>query len=103
MNGFMAENEVRLRQLDGEIAAERLRGQLLAVQREVEAEAAGIAGAAEGERVRAFLAGLGADLAPAEKLLLFQTLRKQEALLALSAGQSRLILTPADVDLRIDT
>lgn len=96
-----SENEVRLRQIDGEIAAEQLRGRLLAVQRGVEGEAAGIAGAAEGERVRAFLAGLGPELPAAEKLLLFQTLRKQEALLALSAGQARLIFTPEDVDLRI--
>lgn len=98
-----SENEVRLRQIGGEIAAEELRAQLMEVRREVQEAEARIAGGAEGERVRAFLAGLGDDLGQGEKLSLFNTLRKQEALTALSAGRASLFFTPEDVDLRIQT
>lgn len=97
-----SENEVRVRQIEGEIGAEELRGRLMEVRRAVEEAAARIAGGAEGERVRAFLAGLGAELPEAEKLAIFQTLRKQEALIALSAGKASLFFTPEDVDLRIN-
>jgi hypothetical protein len=98
-----SENEVRMRQIGGEIAAEELRAQLMRVRREVQEAEARIAGGAEGERVRAFLAGLGDDLGKAEKLAVFHTLRKQEALTALSAGRASLFFTPEDVDLRIQT
>jgi hypothetical protein len=94
---------VRLRQLGGEIAAEELRGQLMEARRAVEEIEARIVGGAEGERVRAFLAGLGDALAPAEKLAVFNTLRRQEALTALSNGTAHLFLTPEDADLRIQT
>lgn len=97
-----SENEVRVRQIEGEIGAEELRGRLMEVRRAVEEEAARIAGGAEGERVRAFLAGLGADLPADAKLAIFHTLRKHEALKALSAGKASLFFTPDDVDLRIN-
>ena len=98
-----SENEVLMRQIEGEIAAEDLRGRLMEVRQAVEEAAARITGAAEGERVRAFFAGLGADLPASDKLAIFHTLRKQEALTALSGGTARLFFTPADVDLRIQT
>ncbi|MBX0328742.1 hypothetical protein K2Z83_13755 [Oscillochloris sp. ZM17-4] len=98
-----SENEVRLRQIRGETEAEELRGRLMDVRRIVELAQAEIGGAAEAGRVRAFLDALGAELAPAEKLAVFQTLRKQEALTALSAGSASLFFTPEDVDLRIQT
>jgi regulator of protease activity HflC (stomatin/prohibitin superfamily) len=98
-----SENEVRLRQLGGEITAEELRAQLMEVRRAVQEAEARIVGGAEGERVRAFLAGLGDELSPADKLAIFNTLRKQEALSTLSAGRASLFFTPEDVDLRIQT
>lgn len=98
-----SENEVRLRQIRGETEAEELRGRLMEVRRAVELAQAEIGGAAEAGRVRAFLEALGAELAPAEKLAVFQTLRKQEALTALSGGSASLFFTPEDVDLRIQT
>jgi hypothetical protein len=98
-----SENEVRLRQIGGEIAAEELRGRLMEVRRAVEEAEARIVGGAEGERVRAFLDGLSDELAPTEKLSVFNTMRRQEALVALSGGTAHLFLTPEDVDLRIHT
>ncbi len=96
-----SENEVRLRQIGGEIAAEDLRGQLMEVRRAVQEAEARIVGGAEGERVRVFLASLGDELAAPEKLAIFHTLRRQESLIALSKGNARLFLTPEDADLRI--
>lgn len=55
------------------------------------------------ERVRAFLDGLGDGLPAADKLALWGTLRKHDALQALSAGSAQLYFTPADVDLSIET
>jgi hypothetical protein len=73
------------------------------VRRAVEEAEARIVGGAEGERVRAFLAGLSDELAPTEKLSVFNTMRRQEALVALSSGTAHLFLTPEDADLRIHT
>ncbi len=94
-------NEVRLHEMRGAIEAEVLRGELMEVRRTVEQAEARIAGSSEGERVRALLAGLGDDLTAEAKLAIFQTLRKQDALTALSKGNARLYFTPEDVDLRI--
>lgn len=98
-----SENEVLLHQIRGEIAAEELRGRLMDVRRAVQEAEASIVGGAEGERVRAFLAGLGDELAQDAKLAVFTNLRRQEALLALSGGTAHLFLTPEDADLRIHT
>jgi regulator of protease activity HflC (stomatin/prohibitin superfamily) len=95
-------NEVRLHEMRGAIEAEALRGELMEVRRAVQQAEARIAGSAEGERVRALLEGLGNDLPPEAKLAIFQTLRKQDALTALSNGNARLYFTPEDVDLRIE-
>ncbi|MCU0491991.1 MAG: hypothetical protein MUD01_10405 [Chloroflexaceae bacterium] len=97
-----SENEVQLRQINGAIEAEALRRQLLETRREVAQLEAQIAGGAESERVQAFLLGLG-DLPVAEKLAIFTTLRKQEALQALSGGTAQLYFTPAEVDLHIES
>lgn len=98
-----SENDVRLRQIRGEIEAEELRGQLMEVRRAVELAEAEIGGGAEASRVRAFLDALGVGVEQADKLALFNTLRKQEALAALSSGSASLFFTPEDVDLRIQT
>lgn len=98
-----SENEVRLRQIQGEITAEELRGRLMEVRRAVELAQAQIVGGAEAARVRAYLDALGADVPLDARLAVFNTLRKQEALAALSGGTASLFFTPEDVDLRIQT
>jgi regulator of protease activity HflC (stomatin/prohibitin superfamily) len=98
-----SENEVKLRQLQGEIEAEEMKGQLLEIRRENVQAAARMEGEAEAVRVQAFFDGLGSGLSPADKVALFNTLRKQEAIEALSTGTAQLYFTPADVDLSIET
>ena len=46
---------------------------------------------------------LGEQTSTADKILIFNTLRKQDAITALSTGTAQLYFTPADVDLSIET
>jgi hypothetical protein len=98
-----SENEVKLQQLQGEIEAEEMTSRLLETRRENMRAAARMEGEGEAVRVQAFFDGLDSGLSPVDKVALFNTLRKQEAIEALSTGTARLYLTPADVDLRIET
>jgi hypothetical protein len=98
-----SENEVKLKQIKGEIEAEEVRSRLLTLRREHSHLEALTQGEAEAARVRSFFEGLGEELSASEKVLLFNTLRKQEALETLSQGQAKIYFTPADVDLRIET
>ncbi len=98
-----SENEVKVRQIEGEIEAEKMRQQLLAARRENVQAAAQMEGEGEGVRVRAFFEGLGSEFGSVEKLGIFNLLRKQEALEKLSQGTAQLYFTPEDVDLSIET
>jgi hypothetical protein len=98
-----SENEVKLRQIQGEIEAEEMKGQLLETRRENVQTAARMEGEGEAMRVQAFFDGLDSGLSPADKVALFNTLRKQESIEALSTGTAQLYFTPADVDLSIET
>jgi hypothetical protein len=53
--------------------------------------------------VQAFFDGLGDQLATADKIAIFNTLRKQDVIGKLSEGTAQLYFTPADVDLSIET
>lgn len=98
-----SENEVKLKQIKGETEAEEERGQLLNIrQAHVRAEAL-MEGQAEADKVLGFLSGLGTDLSLTDRLALFNTLRKQQAIEKLSTGTAQLYFTPADVDLSIET
>lgn len=96
-----SENEVKLKQLQGDIETAQRRGQLLELHRQHAQTEGTIAGEAEALRIGAFLTGLGDTLTVSDKLLVFNTLRKQDALTALSQGKAQLYFTPADVDLTI--
>ncbi len=97
-----SENEVRLKQLAGQIESEEMKQQLLTLQREHTRLEALMHGEAEALRVQAFFDGLGADLTTEEKIALFNTLRKQDMLGVLSRGTAQLYFTPSDVDLSIE-
>jgi len=98
------QNEVQLKQFEGEIEAEKMKGKLLDIKRahaEQEGEQQGLAEAA---RVKAFLQGTSEVLEAVEqRVSVFNTLRKQEMLKDLSQGNASMVFTPADVDLKIDT
>jgi hypothetical protein len=98
-----SENEIRLRSIQGEIEAEQMKEQLLSLQRQHSLTLAVTEGEAEAERVRAFLSGIGNDIAADDKIMIFNTLRKQDTLEVLSKGSAQLYFTPADIDLSIET
>ncbi|WP_017718324.1 hypothetical protein [Kamptonema formosum] len=97
------DNDVKLKEIEGEIEVERLKGQLLDLRRQHAQTEAVTAGEAEAIRVRAFFDGLGNGMPASEKLAIFNTLRKQDAIAALSEGSAQLYFTPADVDLSIES
>ncbi len=97
------DNQIRLKQIGGEIEAEEMRAKLLESQRENVRAAALMEGQAEAGRVQAFFDGLGDQLAIADKIAIFNTLRKQDVIGKLSEGTAQLYFTPADVDLSIET
>lgn len=96
-----SENEVKLKQLHGEIETEQRRGQLLELRRLHAQTEGALTGESEAIRVKAFLTGLGEEIPANDKIAIFNALRKQEALEALSQGKAQLYFTPADVDLTI--
>lgn len=97
-----SENEVRLRRISGEIEAEEQRERLLQLQRQAQRIEALADGESEAERVRAFFDGLG-EMPTTDKIAIYNTLRKNDALTAVSAGRAQLYFTPSDVNLSIET
>jgi hypothetical protein len=97
-----SDNEIKLKQIKGEIEAEEMRGSLITLRREHAQIEAMSEGEAEANRVQEFLDGLG-DMSLQDKMIIFNTIRKQESLEALSTGNASLYFTPADVNLSIET
>eukprot|EP00747_Dinoflagellata_sp_TGD_P181373 gnl/TRDRNA2_/TRDRNA2_35186_c0_seq1.p1 gnl/TRDRNA2_/TRDRNA2_35186_c0~~gnl/TRDRNA2_/TRDRNA2_35186_c0_seq1.p1 ORF type:complete len:809 (-),score=177.71 gnl/TRDRNA2_/TRDRNA2_35186_c0_seq1:308-2734(-) len=99
-----SENEVRLFDMQGRIEMEKRNGELLIVQHEHAEAEAKVAGISEAQRVQAFISGL-AETVPdlQDRMKMWQTLRKTEALNVLSQGGANLYFTPNDVNLSIET
>jgi len=99
-----SENEVNLYRLQGQIEQAKQNSRLLEIQNEQTEKAAFLAGKAESDKVAAFLEGL-ADQVPLleDRIRMWQTLRKTEALDVVSKGGASLYYTPNDVDLSIES
>jgi len=97
-----SENEVQIKKVEGEIESERTREQLLVIKEQHLKHEGAMEGRAQAERLRAFFEGLGSEFDLEQKLHLFATLKKNEALGLLSEGNANLYFTPADVDLSIE-
>lgn len=98
-----SENEVKIKQLNGEIEAENMKQKFLEIQRQNVETAAQMEGEAEALKVKAFFEGLGERISSTDRISIFNTLRKHEALETLSKGTAQLYFTPKDVDLSIET
>lgn len=98
-----SQNEVRLKQIEGDLVAEHQQAELLKVQALNGQQQARMAGEAEALKVQTFFQALATDLSLETRLAIYQTLRKQDALAAVSQGQAQLYFTPADVDLSIES
>merc|ERR1719359_144477 len=99
-----SENEIKMYAMGGEIEQETRRAELLKVLQTHKLMEAKNDGEAEAERVRAFLAQTQDSVTSLEaRIGLWSTLRKQDALKAVSSGPARLYFTPSDVNLSIET
>merc|ERR1712054_385910 len=97
-----SENEVNLFRTQGEIEQEKLNGSLLQIKHEHAEQEAEVAGRAEANRVSAFITGLEGKVTKLEdRIRLWETLRKNDALSSIAVGGASLYYTPNDVDLSI--
>merc|ERR1711959_103171 len=99
-----SENEIKMFAMTGQIEQETRRADLLKVLQAHKLMEATNEGEAEAERVRSFLAATEPSVPKLEnRIALWQTLRKRDALEAVSAGDARLYFTPNDVNLTIES
>jgi hypothetical protein len=99
-----SENEVKIFKMQGQIEQEKLNGELLEIQHAHSKNEAQVFGAAEAERVAAFVQGLEKDVPKLEdRIQMWQVLRKTDALTVVSQGGASLYYTPNDVNLSIKT
>eukprot|EP00004_Rigifila_ramosa_P011798 TRINITY_DN2521_c0_g1_i1.p1 TRINITY_DN2521_c0_g1~~TRINITY_DN2521_c0_g1_i1.p1 ORF type:complete len:570 (+),score=147.90 TRINITY_DN2521_c0_g1_i1:246-1712(+) len=96
------ENEVSIKKREGEIEAEKMRGRLLEIKKDLVEKEGEMEGDKEASRVRAFLRGIDGEISdPQKKMEMFTLLQKVEIMRGLSASNAKMIFTPADVDLRV--
>jgi hypothetical protein len=97
-----SENEVNIYKMQGQIQEQQLNGQLLEIQQEHTKSEAAVAGVAEAERLRAFMEGIKEEVPKLEdRIAMWQTLRKKDALSVVAEGGANLYYTPEGVDLSI--
>eukprot|EP00929_Paragymnodinium_shiwhaense_P055699 TRINITY_DN27899_c0_g1_i1.p1 TRINITY_DN27899_c0_g1~~TRINITY_DN27899_c0_g1_i1.p1 ORF type:complete len:647 (-),score=151.21 TRINITY_DN27899_c0_g1_i1:313-2253(-) len=97
-----SENEVNLFKMQGQIEQEKLNADLLKIQHEHAASEADVSGGVEARKVAAFIKGLEKDVPKLEdRVTMWQTLRKRDALAAVAEGNTQLYYTPSDVNLSI--
>merc|ERR1711998_373328 len=99
-----SENEVKMFKMHGQIEQEKLNSQLLEIQNQHAQKDAKSVGLSEAERVKSFMAAI-ADEVPDlnDRVAVWQTLRKKDALSVVSEGGATLYYTPSDVDLSINS
>jgi hypothetical protein len=100
-----SENEVNKKRIEGMTAQEELNGKLLEIQQIHAQEEAKVQGIAEANKVVQFLKTLEDGGVPnlSDRIDMWRTLRKTDALSAVSQGGATLYYTPNDVNLSIET
>jgi hypothetical protein len=100
-----SENEVNKKRIEGMTAQEELNGKLLEIQHTHAQEEAKVQGIAEANKVVQFLKTLEDGGVPklSDRIDMWKTLRKTDALSAVSQGGASLYYTPNDVNLSIET
>ena len=96
-----AENEIKLRDLTGQIDAEKLFGTLLKIKKENERQENQADGIAEGSRIQNFVSNLGDDIPLEKKLQIYFDIQNTKRLEMLSNSKTTLYLTPKDVDTKV--
>ena len=100
-----SENEVELRQIRGDIEEEKARAELLEIQTKNSNARSQMEGLSEAQKAGSFLKELNKsfpDLDMKALVGMWNTLRKEDALRAVSQGNSRLYFTPHEANLSIE-
>jgi len=100
-----SENEVQLQQIKGDIEEEKARSELIAIQTKNSNAISKMDGMAEAEKVTSFLQQLKSqfpEMDPNMQVMLWKTLRKEDALKTISQGKATMYFTPNDVNLSIE-
>jgi len=100
-----SENEVQLQEIRGDIEEEKARSELIKIQTLNSNAKSKMEGMAEAEKVRSFLQEMNEgfpDMSPEMQISLWKTLRKEDALRAISTSKANLYFTPKDVNLSIE-
>ncbi len=102
-----SQNEVQLREIKGDIEEEKARAELIQIQTMNSNAKSKMEGLAEAERVTSFLVEMNnkfPDMETTTAISMWQTLRKEDALRAVSSGKAStsLYFTPTDANLSIE-
>merc|ERR550539_1227328 len=100
-----SQNEVQLREIHGDIEEEKARSELIEIQTINSNAKSKMEGLSEAEKVKTFIAELSEefpDMDMNSKINLWKTLRKEDALKAISGGNANLYFSPSDVNLSIE-
>ncbi len=96
-----ADNEIKLRGLNGQIEAEKLVGTLLKIKKENERQENVADGIAEGSRIQNFIGNLGDDIPLEKKLQVYFDIQNTKRLDMISQSKTTLYLTPKEVDTKV--
>lgn len=96
-----ADNEIKLRELNGRIEAEKLNGTLVKIKKENERQENQADGIAEGSRIQNFIGNLGDDVPLEKKLQIYFDIQNTKRLELLSQSSATLYLTPKEVDTKV--
>ena len=96
-----ADNEIKLRNLTGQIDAEKLFGTLLKIKKENERQENQADGIAEGSRIQNFISNLGDDIPLEKKLQIYFDIQNSKRLEMLSHSKTTMYLTPKEVDTKV--
>merc|ERR550539_1848106 len=100
-----SQNEVQLREIHGDIEEEKARSELIEIQTINSNAKSKMEGLSEAEKVKTFIAELSEEFPYMDmnsKINLWKTLRKEDALKAISGGNANLYFSPSDVNLSIE-
>lgn len=100
-----SQNEIQLREIRGDIEEEKVRSELIKIQTLNSNAKSKMEGLSEAEKVKTFLTELSDDFPDMDmeaKINLWKTLRKEDALKAVSGSNATLYFTPSDVNLSIE-
>ncbi len=96
-----ADNEIKLRELNGQIDAAKLNGTLVKIKKENERQENQADGIAEGSRIQNFIGNLGDDIPLEKKLQIYFDIQNSRRLDMITQSNTTLYLTPKEVDTKV--